>query len=85
MRLPGPGVPDMLGAAWLADGTIVFGTNSGVMKVPATGGTPEPVTAPAAGGVHLVLGPLVDGEFLYSNSGAPGARTVFVGSPDRSP
>jgi Tol biopolymer transport system component/predicted Ser/Thr protein kinase len=85
VQLPGPGVPDMLGAVWLADGTIVFGTNAGIVKVPATGGTPEPVTTPAAGEVHLVLGRLVDGKFLYSNSGAPGARTVYVGSPDLAP
>jgi hypothetical protein len=76
----------MLGAAWLGDGTVVFGTPGGVMKVPADGGTPEPVTRPAtAGEVHLVLSALPDGAFLYSRSGAPGARAVYVGSPGVQP
>ena len=38
--------PDMRGASWGPDGTIVFapGVDSGLMTVPAGGGTPQPLT-----------------------------------------
>ena len=81
-RLGGPGSGALLGAAWFPDGTIVFGTNGGVMKVAESGGTPELLTRAdsAAGEMHLVLGALPDGAFLYGRSGAPGSRAVYVGS-----
>jgi serine/threonine protein kinase len=86
-RLPGPGPPTLLGAAWFPDGTIVFGTNSGVMRVPVEGGAPAAITKPdtVAGEAHLVLGALPDGAFLYARSGALGARAVYIGSRDRTP
>jgi eukaryotic-like serine/threonine-protein kinase len=86
-RLGGPGQGGLLGAAWFSDGTIVFGTSSGVMKVAATGGTPEALTKAdgAAGEIHLVLGALPDGAFLYGRSGAPGARAVYIGSREVTP
>ena len=34
----------MLGASWGADGTIVFGSGSGLWQVPAVGGEPDPLT-----------------------------------------
>jgi Tol biopolymer transport system component len=86
-RLGGPGPGSLLGAAWFPDGTIVFGTNGGVMKVAATGGTPEALTKAdaAAGEVHMVFTPLPDGAFLYARSGTSGARAVYVGSTDATP
>jgi hypothetical protein len=38
------GIP--LGGSWSADGTILFATGQGVMRVSAAGGTPSAVTAP---------------------------------------
>ena len=36
------------GASWAADDTIIFstGTDSGLLRVPASGGTPQPITQP---------------------------------------
>jgi Tol biopolymer transport system component/predicted Ser/Thr protein kinase len=84
------------GAAWHANGTILFGTLSGVMRVSAAGGPPEkvtavaPATAPAVtpGGqaLHAVLDVLPDGRhFLYTRGGAPGSRGVYVGVIDATP
>ncbi|HVR30172.1 MAG TPA: hypothetical protein VMS86_11645 [Thermoanaerobaculia bacterium] len=38
----------LAGAAWLEDGTIVYssGFDAGLWRVPATGGTPQPLTSP---------------------------------------
>jgi eukaryotic-like serine/threonine-protein kinase len=32
------------GATWASDGTIVFTTTAGLLRIPASGGTPQPVT-----------------------------------------
>jgi Tol biopolymer transport system component len=82
---PGPGA--LIGAAWFPDGTIVYGTSGGVMKVPATGGMPEAVTKAdaAAGETHMVFAALPDGSFLYARGGAAGARAVYVGARDTAP
>jgi len=36
----------LAGAAWSADGQIFLGSDSGLFRVPASGGTPAPLTAP---------------------------------------
>jgi Tol biopolymer transport system component len=81
------GAPALVGAVWLEDNTIVFGTATGVMKVPAAGGTPVPLTKtdPGKGELDLVLSALTGGNFLYERSGPPGARAVYIGSRDAAP
>src|SRR5687767_5340573 len=37
-----------IGGSWGADGTILVGSTTGIMKLPANGGTPTPVTKPAS-------------------------------------
>ena len=41
------------GADWGPDDTIVFSTMAGLMRVSASGGTPQPVTSPKAGRMHV--------------------------------
>jgi len=41
-------VPGFTGGAWSRDGTILYGSASGIFRVSAEGGTPEPVTTVAA-------------------------------------
>ena len=61
--------PGFLGGSWNEDGVIVFGSPTGIMQVPAAGGTPTPVTAldEARGdGGHAAPRFLPDGRhFLY--------------------
>jgi serine/threonine protein kinase/Tol biopolymer transport system component len=63
------------GGAWNRDGVILFvpHPNAGIHRVPATGGTPAPVTAPDAArqeSSHLWPGFLPDGRrFLYLVTG----------------
>ena len=77
----------VVGAAWHPDGTIVYGSAAGVMKVSAAGGTPEPLTQrdPSRGEFHVVFGFLPDGRFLYTRGGPPGTRAVFIGRTDVAP
>jgi Tol biopolymer transport system component len=77
----------LIGAAWNRDGTIVYGSTTGVMKVPAAGGMPEPLTTVdrSRGEMHMVFSALPGGAFLYTRGGAQGTRAVFVGSPDATP
>jgi len=60
-------VPDgaELGASWEADGTILFGKPEGILRVPATGGTPELVIAAQ------------DGEVFYGPQLLPGGDSVL--------
>jgi Tol biopolymer transport system component/predicted Ser/Thr protein kinase len=76
-----------LGGAWYPDGTIVFGTEEGVVKVPPGGGPLEPLTKAdaALGELHMVYGGLPDGGFLYTRGGGQGTRNVYVGSVDETP
>jgi serine/threonine-protein kinase len=72
MRVPlagGSPVPiadaeNLFGASWGADGTIVYGQTSGIMRVPANGGTPQLIVKTASG--EQVYGPqlLPDGRTL---------------------
>jgi len=70
------------GASWNADGVIVYGSPSGVYKVPASGGTPVAVTKVGQGeGGHQNPTFLPDGQhFLFSVF----AGGLFVGSIDGS-
>ena len=42
----------VLGADWGADNTIVFGSPSGLMRISATGGKPQPITTSNPGKAH---------------------------------
>ncbi|MBL8204532.1 MAG: protein kinase [Blastocatellia bacterium] len=76
------------GGTWNREGVIVFAPSSasGLFQVPATGGTPVPVTSldPAQGLLdHRVPFFLPDGRhFLYRDAGFEGQQRVFVGSLD---
>jgi serine/threonine protein kinase len=77
------------GGTWGADDTIVFGGNSyPLMKVPASGGTPQPVTKLVATDIGHV-GPqfLPDGKhfFYHRISIRPEERGIYAGSLDAAP
>jgi len=76
--------PNPQGGSWGADGTILYGPTQimPIMRVPATGGTPQAVTRITAGQLgHLFPHMLPDGvHFLYTVSGAPEMRGVYVAS-----
>jgi Tol biopolymer transport system component len=75
-----------LGGSWNRDGIIIYGTGAGIMQVPASGGSPTAVTQSREGDAHIWPHFLPDGRhFLYLRSGAPGNRTVHVGSLDAKP
>ena len=71
-----------VGGAWSRDGVILFGANviSGLLRVPATGGTPTSVTRPAPGELgHRFPEFLPDGRrfiFWVGPSSARGAGPV---------
>ena len=69
--------------AWNRDGTIVFGSPSGLFKVPAAGGQPTQLTTPDASrkeGSHRAPSFLPDGRhFVFA---APPTNTLWVGSLD---
>lgn len=74
-----------LGGSWNAEGTIIYGSASGIHRVSAEGGTPELVTTRAESETgHFWPHFLPDGRrFLYlSWSGDAAARAVVVGSLD---
>ncbi len=95
VTLPG-GAPELVcnlngvffGGDWLTDGAIVFGLqDSGLLKVPSTGGQPVPLTTlDTKGGetVHTYPVFLPDGRhFLYtSDNNNPEKRGVYLGSLD---
>lgn len=74
------------GGSWAADGTILLGSLTGIVRVPPGGGTPALVTKvdPARKELaHIGAMVLPDGRhFLYSRGGAPGTRGVFIGALD---
>jgi eukaryotic-like serine/threonine-protein kinase len=77
----------LVGGSWKADGTILVGSNSGIMKLSADGGTPTPITKPATpqeSHVHPVF--LPDGRhFLYMRGLPPGKRIIQVGDINAAP
>jgi Tol biopolymer transport system component len=78
----------LFGMAWHGNGTIVYGSPAGVMRVAATGGSAVPLTKldGGRGELHAVLGFLPDGDrFLYTRGGMPGARRVYSRSIEAKP
>jgi Tol biopolymer transport system component len=79
------------GGAWSEDGVILFSEQgSGIQRVPASGGTPSPVTAldrDAAESAHHYPQFLPGGrEFLYVLRHAdPEKNAIFIGSLDGKP
>ena len=86
-----PALAAPVGGSWNRDGIIIFGTNgTGLMKIPATGGTPAPVTVLDASRherEHELPVFLPDGRhFLYfRNSTLPDVTGEYVGSLDDPP
>jgi Tol biopolymer transport system component len=84
-----PGPP--IGGSWSTDGTIIFGSNtSGLWRVPASGGTPAPLTKldpTRHEREHELPSFLPDGKhFLYLRaSTVPEESGIFVGSLDDPP
>ena len=75
-------VDDFSGGSWNRDNVIIFGSASGVLRVPAEGGTPEQLTSLESSETgHLWPSFLPDGRrFLYTaTSSDPSARGVYVG------
>jgi Tol biopolymer transport system component len=80
-------IAPVIGGTWSPDGTILIGTVSGIMKVPASGGTLTPVTKSASEREphgHPVL--LPDGRHFFYLRGLPaGKRIVQVGDLNAAP
>jgi Tol biopolymer transport system component len=77
--------PGFTGGTWNGDGTILFGSASGVFKVSAEGGTPEPITTLGSSEIaHIWPRFLPDGRhFLFTvKSGDAAGGGIFVGSLD---
>jgi Tol biopolymer transport system component/tRNA A-37 threonylcarbamoyl transferase component Bud32 len=74
------------GGTWSRDGVIVFApdTQSGLLRVPDTGGTPTPVTALAEGEYgHVYPQFLPDGRrLLYLARAIPSRKGIYVTSVD---
>ncbi len=71
------------GGDWGADGKIVFGTAAGLRRVPASGGTPEPLTTINAdrGEVsHRFPRLLPGGRILFQVMGAPEQAGIYAAS-----
>ena len=78
----------LLGIVKGEEGTILYGTPSGIMRTDESGATATPVTRtdPQKGPLHAVFSILPDNKhFLYSAGAAPGSRIVSVGSIDVKP
>jgi hypothetical protein len=75
------------GGAWSRDGVILFAANviSGLLRVPATGGTPTSVTRPAPGELgHRFPEFLPDGRrfIFWVGPGPPEVQGLYLGSLD---
>jgi len=78
-------VQEFRGGTWNREGTIVFGSEAGLFKVPAEGGTPTPLsTVEASEAGHFWPRFLPDGRhYLYlSWSQDPADRAIMAGSLD---
>jgi Tol biopolymer transport system component len=76
-----------VGGAWSRDGVILFGANviSGLLRVPATGGTPTSVTRPAPGELgHRFPEFLPDGRrfIFWVGPSRPEVQGLYLGSLD---
>ena len=78
---------NVVGGSWNRDDVILFGSNAGVMRVPASGGTPTAVTAPLPKGtLHVFPRFLPDGRhFLYLSFRGPSDSAIYTGSLDTRP
>jgi Tol biopolymer transport system component/predicted Ser/Thr protein kinase len=79
---------NLLGLVMGTDGTILYGTPSGIMRTDESGTAATPVTKtdPQKGPLHAVFSILPDNKhFLYSAGAPPGERIVSVGSIDVKP
>jgi Tol biopolymer transport system component/predicted Ser/Thr protein kinase len=76
-----------IGGSWSADGTILVGSTTGIMKTTANGGTLTLVTKsanPQEAHAHPVI--LPDGRHFLFMRGAPlGMRSIFVGDLQAAP
>jgi len=75
--------PNFTGGTWSRDGVIVFGSNKGLYRVSAEGGTPELITTLDKGETgHFWPDFLPDGRhYLYlAWSPEAGSRAIFVGT-----
>jgi serine/threonine protein kinase/Tol biopolymer transport system component len=73
------------GGAWNRDDEIVFGSSAGLLRVPASGGTPSPVTT---GGIAVAPSFLPDGRhFTYWRRLGPAISSsgIYIGSLDTKP
>ena len=78
----------VLNVAVSRDGTILYGSLAGIMRTDVSGARPTLVTKTAVDRqiLHAVNDFLPDGRhFLFSTSGGPGTRAVYVGSLDAKP
>jgi Tol biopolymer transport system component len=76
----------VLGGSWNRDGTIILGTiATGIMRVPAAGGTPTRVTSVSGSNdIHVFPSFLPDGRhFIYLR--APEDSGIYVGSLEVKP
>jgi len=82
--------PDGRGGAWNRDGAIIFtpyGGTSAIFRIPATGGTPSPLTRTEATKEtsHRFPQFLPDGHhFLYYVQGTPESHGIYAGDLDGS-
>jgi Tol biopolymer transport system component len=81
---------NMAGGAWNRDGVIIVGTNGGLTRVSAAGGSTSPLTITVTPGeAHLFPQFLPDGRhFLYSRAFGPDEREkngIYLGSLDAKP
>jgi Tol biopolymer transport system component len=78
---------NVFGGSWSGDDVILFGSASGVMRVPAGGGRPVAVTAPPVPGTLHGFPRFLpdDRHFLYLAFRGPDAGAVYTGSLDTRP
>jgi len=76
-----------IGGSWSPDGTILVGSTTGIMKVPASGGMLTPVTKSGnQQEVHAHPVFLPDGRhFLYMRGAPSGSRSIFLGDLQAAP
>ena len=73
-------VEESRGGSWSADGTILFSKGYGlpIMRVPASGGTPTPVTEVKKGELHRFPVFLPDGRHFLYNIRAQGEENAVI-------
>ncbi len=70
---------------WSPNGVVIFGSGSGLMRVSASGGSPQPLTVVRSGEQDAYPQLLPDGRhFLYTHAESA-ADSVYIGSLDLAP